>query len=238
MLPAVAFPLFDFRSPRLPFPRALAIRYGTPMDPALILFRQARSVLEQLPPNTARPFLEDWPVPQVTRCPKAAALPVLDWLAQAGAAAPPGPLATLARTAVNSARTRAWRQTYRCGEVDAHFLERYGWFEVFGLTGPIASEALACGLLLLGPEILYPSHDHSAEELYVPLSGTAEWQAGGAPFALRAPGEPILHRGGEAHAMRTLESPLLALYVWRGSGLAAKARLVPATRIAPPRDSG
>ena len=94
-----------------------------------------------------------------------------------------------------------------------------------GSVGPIESELIACGFLLLGPSTFYPSHHHAAEELYVPLSGIAAWQRGDTVWREHGPGTPILHRSGEPHAMRTGGSPLLALYVWRGADLGQKARL-------------
>ena len=80
-------------------------------------------------------------------------------------------------------------------------------------------------MLLLGPDTHYPSHSHAAVELYVPVSGTAEWQRGTATFAWRAPGACIVHASHEPHAMRTGVDPLLAFYLWRGAGLGEAARL-------------
>ena len=36
------------------------------------------------------------------------------------------------------------------------------------------STTIAAGFLLLGPHTHYPRHSHAAEELYIPLAGTAE----------------------------------------------------------------
>jgi hypothetical protein len=41
----------------------------------------------------------------------------------------------------------------------------------------------------------------------------------------RPPGIAIHHASDEPHAMRTGQSPLFALYLWRSSNLAQKARL-------------
>ena len=78
---------------------------------------------------------------------------------------------------------------------------------------------------MLGPATLYPHHRHEAEEIYVPLSGTAAWQRGDAIWREHPPGTLIHHLSEEPHAMRTGEEPLLALYLWRSSDLAQKARL-------------
>jgi hypothetical protein len=119
----------------------------------------------------------------------------------------------------------AWRQTYTAQDLGVEFLDNYAWTEVLGLRGPRHSERLACGFLLLGPRTHYPSHQHAAEELYVPLSGRAEWQQADGVWRCHEPGTVIQHRSEEPHAMRTREEPLLAVYLWRGGDLAQKARL-------------
>ena len=77
---------------------------------------------------------------------------------------------------------------------------------------------------MLGPATHYPRHRHEAEEIYLPLSGTAAWQQGDARWRDRPPGTLIHHAGNEPHAMRTGAGPLLALYLWRSANLAQKAR--------------
>jgi hypothetical protein len=46
-----------------------------------------------------------------------------------------------------------------------------GFSEWIGHRGAFASDAIACGVLLLGPDTEYPDHSHEAEELYFPLAG-------------------------------------------------------------------
>jgi hypothetical protein len=194
------------------------------VDWAALLARARATLAGPAAPEVAR-FLGEWPEPGAPRAVAPSGLAVLRWLDVAVEQAPPGPLAALAQASRAAAAALAWRQSYRPGEVAADFLDRYGWCELFGRTGPIPSDALAGGLLLLGPATHYPAHSHAAEELYVPLSGVAEWQRGTAPFARRRPGEFIRHASGEMHAMRTAAAPLLALYLWRGAGLDETARL-------------
>jgi hypothetical protein len=109
-------------------------------------------------------------------------------------------------------------------DLDSTFLDNYGWSEILGGSGPLASERIACGFLLLGPATHYPRHRHEAEEIYLPLSGTAAWQQGDAVWREHAPGTLIHHAGNEPHSMHTGAAALLALYLWRGH-LAQKARL-------------
>lgn len=166
----------------------------------------------------AAPFLADWPEGPARRAQVPGLLPVCRWLPDLAG----GPLVAALRRA---APRLEWRQTYGAADFGTAFLERYGWTELVGLRGPIPSDRVAAGVLMLGPGVTYPAHSHQAAELYLPLAGTALWQKGDAPFALVAPGTPILHDPWVPHAMQTGTEPLLALYLWRGGDLAAKSRI-------------
>jgi hypothetical protein len=117
-----------------------------------------------------------------------------------------------------------WRQTYAAGEVGDAFLRNYGYTEIVGMKS-LPSRRIACGFLILGPSTLYPRHRHEAEEIYIPLRGTARWQQNDAVWRERRPGAVIHHMSDEPHSMQTGAEPLLALYVWRGEQLNQKARL-------------
>jgi Dimethlysulfonioproprionate lyase len=110
-----------------------------------------------------------------------------------------------------------WRQTYAVPDVSTAFLMNYGWSEIVGLRGELPSDRIACGFLLLGPSTYYARHSHAAEEIYVPLSGTALWQQAESPWREHLPGSVIHHDSNEPHAMRTQTQPLLALYLWHGN---------------------
>lgn len=119
-----------------------------------------------------------------------------------------------------------WRQntSYTADRIGEHFLDGYGYIELVGPLGPFVDHGLAAGILLLGPDRLYPPHAHPAEEVYIPLSGTAEWWRDGRRFRAARPGEAIHHPPNVRHATRTLAEPLLAAYVWLGD-VATPARL-------------
>lgn len=123
------------------------------------------------------------------------------------------------------ARQLTWSQTYSPDDFGPGFLERYGWTELIGLRGPIRSDRLACGFLLLGPATEYPMHRHVAEEIYIPISGTASWRAGDQDWSVRPEGEIILHGSLVPHAMRTAAEPLLALYLWQDGDLVEKSQI-------------
>jgi hypothetical protein len=186
----------------------------------------ARAVGRQLAelPEAAK-FLADFPPLAATRPAPPRLLPVCARLPDLPALAPPSTLA-LVLELVACASGLEWRQTYGVADFGAAFLRSYGWTELIGLRGPFPSDRIACGFLLLGPEIEYPAHAHEAEELYLPLAGEALWMRGGGDFAPRAAGTPIEHPSWTPHAMRTLAQPMLALYLWRGGDLAAKSTIL------------
>jgi hypothetical protein len=193
------------------------------MTTAVNIAAQIKQLLESLRRPSLAPFLADWPPPSETRALHATDLPVLrllpDIAADSAAFAP-----KLVAAVCRAARSLAWRQTYTARDLDSTFLDNYGWSEILGGSGPLTSERIACGFLLLGPATHYPRHRHEAEEIYLPLSGTAAWQQGDAVWREHAPGTLIHHAGNEPHSMRTGAAALLALYLWRGN-LAQKARL-------------
>ncbi len=190
----------------------------------MILAERISNLLHSLQQPALAPFLADWPAAYLAREVTAAQLPVLRWLAQIG-----GDQAAFASDLVaavcRAAPSMAWRQSYSAEDLDSVFLHNYGWSEILGAGGPWVSARIACGLLLLGPSTHYPRHRHEAEEIYLPLSGTAAWQQGDGVWRDRTPGTLIHHASEEPHAMRTGTAPLLALYLWRSANLAQKARL-------------
>jgi hypothetical protein len=198
------------------------------MPTAVHIAAQIKQLLVTLREPRLAPFLSAWPPAPAARAVAPCTLPVLRRLP--GFAANPGAFAAaLVATLGRAAPSLAWRQTYSVDDVDAGFLDNYGWSEILGATGPLTSERLACGLLLLGPSTHYPRHRHEAEEIYLPLCGTAAWQQGDAVWRDRAPGTMIHHAAYEPHAMRTGTDALLALYLWRSNDLTQKARLEPPT---------
>lgn len=195
----------------------------SPCEAARGLREAVADLLETLRAKPIEPFIGSFGISQsLGQEPKPKSLPVLRWLNETGANACEATQA-LTDLIVRSAPLLAWNQTYGEAEVGATFLERYGWSELIGLRGPFRSDAIACGFLLLGPEVEYPPHRHKAEEVYLVLSGAADWRKGGAGFARHPPGTLVHHTPWRPHAMRTSSQPLLALYLWRGGDLVQKS---------------
>lgn len=149
-------------------------------------------------------------------------LPCLAYLDRAADLAPTN-AEPLVRFLASHRSDLRWGQTYSAADFGKEFLTRYGWLEVFGMRGHFVNDDVAAGLLILGPDIVYPDHHHIAEEIYIPLTGGTEWHKGDSGFHVRAAGEVIHHASNVDHAMRTAKEPLLALYIWRGGPLAQKS---------------
>ena len=164
----------------------------------------------------AAPFLAEWPQVAVSRVLEPVHLPVCRWLD----AVPDNGVMGVVKAAAPGLQ---WRQTYGAADFGAAFLQDYGWSEFIGLRGPVASERIACGVLLLGPGVIYPAHAHEAEEVYLPISGVAQCQRGEGAFAPVPVGQAVHHPSWMPHAMRVGAAPLAALYLWRGGDLAAKS---------------
>jgi Dimethlysulfonioproprionate lyase len=207
----------------------LAIRssHASNRGPMTDLLDQARALLTDLHAPELTAFLKEWPVASEPRTVPASSVPVLSWLPNIQRSAPAFS-APLVNTLVGTAASLAWRRSYSPAAVGAQFYENYGWTEFAGLTGPTPSKRLACGVLLLGPHVTYPPHRHEADEIYVPLAGTAAWKHGDEGWHERVPGSVIHHASYVPHAMQTGREPLLALYLWRSENLAQGSQLDPA----------
>lgn len=119
--------------------------------------------------------------------------------------------------------SRKWEQSYTRadGVVGIDMLSGYGFAEVIGKRGPFVSENVRAGIGVWGPNIDYPPHRHAAEEIYVVVAGSAEFNLG----------EPVMRRAGEAvyvpsmltHGFRTKDQPLAVFYIWQAGDLREKS---------------
>ena len=170
-------------------------------------------------------FLGDWPSkPFKTRIISQTRLPVLSYLPQLVTGANTE-TKNIVRMLETSAEYLGWGQTYSEKDFGSVFLEKYGWTELIGLRGPIKSKDLACGFLLLGPELEYPMHSHEAEEIYVPMVSQTLWRQGNNPWISRPCSVPVYHKSWQTHGMQTQSDSMLALYLWRGGNLVQKSNI-------------
>ncbi|UCI05023.1 dimethylsulfonioproprionate lyase family protein [Mesorhizobium sp. B1-1-8] len=159
----------------------------------------------------------DWDMPSRSLEPRP--LDCLRYLDRIAELAPPD-IRPVARFVADHRDDFRWGQTYTAADFGQEFIDNYGWLEVFGTRGHFVNDEVAAGLLILGPDIVYPDHHHIAEEIYIPLTGGTEWRMGEGGFHVRAAGEVIHHLSNVSHAMRTGKEPLMALYIWQGGPLA------------------
>jgi hypothetical protein len=149
-------------------------------------------------------------------------LPVLDYLPR---------LATLASAShriildqlVTAQANLYFGQTYSESDFGPAFLRQYGWIKLLGPDAYWHSDRLLSGFLILGDNNIYPQHWHEAEELYLPISGDAEWYREGQGWQLQPAGSLIHHASGIKHGTRTIGEPMIALYLWRGGNLTQKS---------------
>jgi quercetin dioxygenase-like cupin family protein len=92
---------------------------------------------------------------------------------------------------------------------------RIAFAELIGPDGPLEAPDCRVGFTVMAEATTYPLHYHPAVELYWVIAGNAQWQT---PTSDRIvpPGDLVLHRSNEPHAMRTFDEPLLALWGWTG----------------------
>ena len=158
------------------------------------------------------------------RCLSAQALPVLSFLEQMSiqASADYHPIID---SMIHQQSTLHFGQTYNATDFGAAFMQQYGWIKLLGPDAYWHSDILSSGFILLGDDITYPEHWHVAEEIYIPISGTAEWYHQDAGWRVLPPGTLIHHQSNVKHAIRTIGEPMMALYVWRGGDLTQKSTI-------------
>ncbi|MEM7236616.1 MAG: dimethylsulfonioproprionate lyase family protein [Pseudomonadota bacterium] len=98
----------------------------------------------------------------------------------------------------------------------AGFQGKYRFCEIVGPHGLIRAETIRFGAYLQFANTHYPFHSHSAEEIYLPVSGTARWWRDGVAGEAAPPGTLIRHGPWERHATATGAEPLVALWAWTG----------------------
>ena len=118
------------------------------------------------------------------------------------------------RTSASIAAVHApWQEASR--GVPEFFAGGYAYANLADEAPPASDDPVRMGLLLQRAEIAYPGHAHDAEEFYFILRGEAHWRVDTQEFTAR-PGDLIHHTPCALHAMETTDTPLLALWVWRG----------------------
>ncbi len=151
-------------------------------------------------------------------------LSVLDYLPRLASMAT-APYRGIIDSLIEAQANLRFGQTYSEADFGAEFLRQYGWIKILGPDAYWHSSQLASGFLILGNDVTYPQHWHEAEEIYLPISGNAEWYREDQGWQRQPVGTVIHHSGGVKHGTRTIGEPLIALYLWRGGDLNQKSAI-------------
>lgn len=132
-----------------------------------------------------------------------------------------GPWVELARRLLAATPHLPWVRSYEnlepSPELEA-FQQHYS-FVLFagpvyrGYDPPVLTEDMLLGFSLQEPNVDYPRHHHRAPEIYGVISGCLDWQVGDT-WTRVGPGDVIVHREHESHAMRTGDEPVLTWVAW------------------------
>ena len=109
-----------------------------------------------------------------------------------------------------------WRYGYQ--NPSQEMIEKYAYTEIIGPEGPIYSEEMIIGFVLLAPDFYYPKHRHSQiEESYLFLTGKTIYNK----QAILAERSFILNKAGKVHELKSdSDQATLILYTWikKGAG--------------------
>lgn len=122
-----------------------------------------------------------------------------------------------------TAETLHWRQTYVASDFGAEFLDRYGYVELVGRRSRLRTDRMAAGLLMFGPDTHYPAHRHPAEEIYLPIAGTADYLMTDGAWQSAEPGTVIHNAPMVWHGTRTGDQPVLIAWAWLGGNPTVKS---------------
>lgn len=142
--------------------------------------------------------------------------PVLEHLQTALDLARQHDLAELANAFAGTAQVVSWSQnaSYTEANCSRSFLDGYAYAGLSGPDDPLRWSVPRTGMLLMGPNVLYPGHNHAAREIYMLLTPGARWRLdGGDCFDVKA-GELIFHDAWQMHEMQTRDLPMLAVVAW------------------------
>lgn len=114
-----------------------------------------------------------------------------------------------------------WEQSYKKedGFVPEAMLANYGFAEILGSRGPFVSQRIRSGIGIYGPGVHYPRHWHEAEEIYLPLSGSADYTIDGIS-STHGPGEVVFVASNTPHGFTVgPDRALIVFYLWQAGEL-------------------
>jgi len=114
-----------------------------------------------------------------------------------------------------------WEQSYRKGDglVPDAMLDAYGFAEIIGARGPFVSERIRAGIAVWGPGIVYPRHQHRAEEVYILLAGSARFRLGDNAETSHQHGDVVFVASNTPHGFCCDDEALVVCYLWQAGDL-------------------
>ena len=105
----------------------------------------------------------------------------------------------------------SWEYGY--DEISEELKNKFAYTEVLGPEGPLISEDIILGMVLLAPDCHYPEHKHeNIAETYLIISGDLIVN----DQSLYTEGSLIHNSPGKLHELSTLDKPCLLAYAWTG----------------------
>jgi hypothetical protein len=146
--------------------------------------------------------------------------PVLEHIDTALALTARGPLTEIGDAFRRVMQQLRWSQNPNYTEQNSKrsFLDGYAYAGFSGPDAPLLCAVPRGGLVLLGPDVEYPSHNHHPKEVYLVLTAGSEWCLDEGDWFDVAAGDLLFHDSWQMHAMRTREHPLLAFAGWIEAG--------------------
>lgn len=125
-------------------------------------------------------------------------------------------LSLAARAALPQLRWQVSYQNLSPSPGLAGFQNDYSWtpLTLASDQSPVRLDRTLAGFTLQAPHITYPGHHHKPVEIYGIISGHVDWKLGDGDWLRKKPGDVIVHRSHELHAMRTLDEPCLTWVAW------------------------
>lgn len=181
-----------------------------------MLYELALSTLESVKNKIASSFRLDFPdLSQLSLVSlKPSILPIASSVLKVGKVAPStaGIVEVIQYTYMN----QQWRQPYQVSDFGLEFFNCSAWFPIADVKGPIVYSKGLMEVMLLDSKVVYPSHKHSPEELYIVLAGQVWWQSENEKACWKYAGEVIHHRANIVHSIEAGNEPVLILNLWRG----------------------
>lgn len=183
---------------------------------SIMLYELALGTLQNVNNKVASSFSNDFPelnqLPSVEL--KSSILPVASSVLNVGDTAPS--TMSIVQEIQQTYQSQQWRQPYQPDDFGLDFFNNTAWFPIADVEGPLIYAKGLMEIMLLGPNVTYPNHKHSPEELYVILAGHVWWQTDNQKACKKCAGEVIHHLPNVIHAIKAGNKPVLILNLWRG----------------------